>query len=141
MLRKQRSGRSQTGFDSGELNTAEIGARCHPSRSISIEVLPLGIRSPALNRFYDDRLRTAGSPKTSGDAKCQRANGNHHQRTTPAALTNPSMSLQFHPLLPATAAWPDYTTSDRSDRHYLGKRFSQGWIPNPTGWLHLFHPY
>jgi hypothetical protein len=51
------------------------------------------------------------------------------------------MSLQFHPLLPATAAWPDYTTSDRSDRHYLGKRFSQGWIPNPTGWLHLFHPY
>jgi len=139
MLRKQRSGRSQTGFDGGELDTAEIGARCHPSRSVSIEVLPLGIRNSALNGFYDDRLRTAGSPKTSGDTKRQRANRNDNQRTTPAALTNPSMSLQFHPLLPATTAWPDYTTSDPSDSITSVRSFSSAWIPNPDGWLHLFH--
>lgn len=122
MLRKQRSGRSQKGFDGGELDAAEIGARRHPSRSISIEVLPFGFDSSAFNGFYDNRLRTAGSPKTSGDTKCQRANRYDNQRTTPAALTNPSMSLQFHPLLPATAAWRDYTTSDPSDRHYLGAK-------------------
>ena len=112
MLWKQRSRRNQTGFDGGKLDAAEIGARRHPSRSISIEVLPLGFGSSALNGFYDDRLRTAGHPKTSGDTKCQRANGNDNQRTTPAALPNPLMSLQFHPPLPTTVACPDYTTSD-----------------------------
>ena len=140
MLRKQRSGRSQTSFDGGELDTAEIGARRHPSRSISIEVLPLGFCSPALNGFYDDRLRTAGHPKTSGNTKCQRANGNDNQCTTPTALTNPSMFLQFHQPLPATALGRIIQHRSQSDRHYLGKHCSSTWIPNPGGWLHLLSP-
>jgi len=122
VLRKQRSGRSQTSFDGGELDTAEIGARRHPSRSISIEVLPLGFCSPALNGFYDDRLRTAGHPKTSGNTKCQRANGNDNQCTTPTAL---GRIIQHR---------------SQSDRHYLGKHCSSTWIPNPGGWLHLLSP-
>src|SRR5580658_6469558 len=99
------------GFDGRELDTAEIDARRHPSRGVPVEVLPLGFGNSALNGFYDGRLRTAGSPETSGNTKCQRANGNRNQRTAPAAL-KPSLSMQFHPLSPATANCPDYTTSD-----------------------------
>jgi hypothetical protein len=47
VFRKQRSGRSQTGFDGRGLDDSEIGTRRHPPGSVSIEVLPFGInRSP-----------------------------------------------------------------------------------------------
>lgn len=125
------------GFDGGEIDTTEIGARRHPSRSISIEVLPLGLGNSALNGFYDNRLRTAGSPKTSGDAKGQGANGNDYQGATPAALTNSSMPLQFHPLLPATTLARIIQHRTWPVRRYLGKHLSSGWIPNRNSWLHL----
>jgi hypothetical protein len=58
VLGKERIGSSQTGFDRARLDHAEISKWRDPSRRIPVKVLPCGFSRPAVNRFYDVRLRT-----------------------------------------------------------------------------------
>ena len=137
MLRKQRSGRSQTGFDGGELDAAEmVPGATH--RAASLSGVAVWVRQFGVQWILDNRVRTAGNPKTSGDTKCQRANGNDNQRTTPAALTKPSMSLQFHPLLPQLPLAGLYNI-EPSQIDITSVTALSTWIPNQRGWLHFFH--
>ena len=50
VLRKQRPGRSQTSFEGGGFDNAEIGSRFDPSSGISIKMLPRGFDRSAFNR-------------------------------------------------------------------------------------------
>lgn len=91
MLRKNRPRWSQPGFDCGGREDAEIDQRRHPASSVFIKMLPFGIDRSLVNRLDDVGLRNRRSPKTGGDTKRQRANGNDNQHSTPFALTNLTM--------------------------------------------------
>ncbi len=96
MLRKQRTGRSQSGFDRAGLDDAEICNRSRPSRSVLIEMLPFRFARPAVHRFYGVRLITARSPKTRSDTEGQRAHGNSNQHTLRPAPTESTMCQRLH---------------------------------------------
>jgi len=122
VLRKQGSGRSQTGFDGREFDDTEISEGCHPSGGISIKVLPFGFDRSALHRLYSVRRRIGGNPKTCRETERQRANGNDDQRTLPSALTNSTMSQRSHISVSSKPLRGIIQHETQGHRHYLGHR-------------------
>ena len=96
MLRKQRVVRSRTDLNRGRLDNSEIGTRRDPPGRILTKVLTFGFNRAVVNRSYDVRLVIAHTPKTSGNAKSQRANGNHNHNGPPLSLGNPAVSQRLH---------------------------------------------
>jgi hypothetical protein len=82
------------GYDRG--TEAEVRIRRNPLSCVFIEVLPLGLGWPMVSRSCVVRRGGPGSPKTSGDADGQRANGNNDQRRLPWVLNYAAMLRPFH---------------------------------------------